>query len=78
MKVKIYTTPSCPYCQMAKMFFKKHQVEYEEIDVSSSEKGLEEMQAKSHQLGVPVIDIDGQIIVGFDRMAIAQILGIKD
>ncbi len=76
-KVKIYTTPSCVYCKMAKELFKKHNIEYEETDVASDLKARDEMVDKSHQLGVPVIDIDGEIFVGFDRSAIAKALDIK-
>jgi glutaredoxin-like YruB-family protein len=76
-KVIIYTTPSCPYCQMAKAFFKEHNISYEEKDVSTDEKAVAEMIYKSGQLGVPVIDIDGQIVVGFDKEALSELLNIK-
>jgi glutaredoxin 3 len=76
-KVKIYTTPTCVYCKMAKEFFRNNGVGYEEFDVVSDLKAREEMVAKSHQLGVPVIDIDGEIIVGFDRDHLARALGIR-
>ncbi len=75
--VKIYTTPSCVYCKMAKEFFKKNNIEYEEHDVAADAKAREEMFKKSHQMGVPVIDINGEIVVGFDRERLAQLLGIK-
>ena len=65
--VKIYSTPTCPYCEMAKEYFKEHNVQYEEHDVSSSEAAQKEMIAKSHQMGVPVIEINGKIIIGFNR-----------
>lgn len=78
MKVKIYTTPTCPYCQMAGTFFKNHKIEYEEVNVLDSLEAREEMFSKSHQQGVPVIEIGDEIVVGFDRVAIAKILGIKD
>ncbi len=65
--VKIYSTPTCPYCEMAKEYFKEHNVQYEEHDVSSNEAAQKEMMDKSHQMGVPVIEIDGKIIVGFNR-----------
>jgi glutaredoxin len=61
---------------MAKEFFTKNNVAYEEFNVGSDLKAREEMVAKSHQLGVPVIDIDGKIIVGFDQKNIEGILGI--
>jgi glutaredoxin-like YruB-family protein len=76
-KVIIYTTPSCPYCQMAKAFFKEHNISYEEKDVSIDQKAVEEMIYKSGQLGVPVIDIDGQIVIGFDKEALSELLNIK-
>ncbi|MEK7147681.1 MAG: glutaredoxin family protein [Patescibacteria group bacterium] len=76
-KVTIYTTPSCVYCKMTKAFFKENNVVYEEKDVSTDTKAQEEMTAKSNQLGVPVIDIDGKIIVGFDKEQISKLLNIK-
>ena len=75
--VKIYTTPSCVYCKMAKEFFKTNGVQYEEYDVAVDEKARNEMIEKSHQLGVPVIEIDGEIFVGFDKNALAEALNIK-
>jgi len=72
--VKIYTTPTCVYCKMTKEFFKKNNVNYDEYNVAEDEKAREEMVKKSNQLGVPVIDIDGEIIVGFDREALAAAL----
>lgn len=76
-KVKIYTTPFCVYCKMAKEFFQKNNVEYEEIDVARDARAQEEMIQKSHQLGVPVIDVGGQIVVGFDQRTLSQLLGVK-
>lgn len=75
--VKIYTTPTCVYCKMAKEFFLKHHIPYVEISVADDDKALEEMVHKSHQMGVPVIDIDGEIFVGFDRGGIAKALGVS-
>jgi glutaredoxin 3 len=74
MKVKIYSTPYCVYCRMAKEFFDKNNIGYEEIDVTKSDAAVEEMKTKSHQMGVPVIEIDGQIFVGFNRMEIGKFL----
>ena len=76
-KVTIYTTPSCVYCRMAKDFFKKHNVAYEEKDVVADEKARDDMIKKSGQLGVPVIDIGGTIIVGFDQDGIKEALGME-
>ena len=75
-KVIIYSTPACPYCLMAKEYFKKNNINYKEFDVSVDEKSAKEMIEKSHQLGVPVIDIDESIIIGFDKAAIDKALGL--
>ena len=74
--VKIYSTPTCPYCAQAKQFFKSNKVDYSEIDVSKDQKAATEMIEKSGQMGVPVIDIDGRIIIGFDREKIKKALGM--
>lgn len=75
-KVKIYSTPTCPYCIRAKQFLKDNNITFEDVDVSSNAAAGEEMVAKSGQMGVPVLDIEGQIIVGFDRERIKSTLGI--
>jgi len=76
-KVKIYTTPACPFCVMAKEYLKEKGIEFEEIDVSKNEKAAKEMVEKSGQMGVPVIEIDGKIVIGFDKEKIDEILGLK-
>jgi len=76
-KVIIYTTPTCVYCKMTKSFFKQYKVEYEEKDVSFSDKDRTEMIEKSGQLAVPVIDINGAIVVGFDKQRLMALLGIE-
>ena len=75
-KVTIYSTPTCVYCKMAKEFFKKTNVAYEEHDVASDMKAREDMVNKSHQLGVPVIDINNNIVIGFDQKTIEGLLGL--
>ena len=77
-KVTIYTTPTCVYCKMTKDFFKENNVTYEEKDVSVDAAARDEMVAKSNQMGVPVIDIDGELIVGFDKERISKLLNIKN
>lgn len=72
--VKIYTTQTCPYCEMAKKYFKEKNICYEECDIAGDEKAREEMIAKSQQMGVPVIDINGAIIIGFNRPEIDKSL----
>ena len=76
-KVKIYTTPACPFCVMAKEYLKEKGIEFEEIDVSKNEMAAKEMVEKSGQMGVPVIEIDGQIVIGFDKEKIDELLGLK-
>jgi len=73
-KITIYTTPTCVYCKMAKAFFKENNVAYEEKDVAVDAKAREEMMQKSGQLGVPVIDIDGEIIIGFNKEKLSELL----
>ena len=75
-KVIIYSTPTCVYCKLAKDFLTKHAVSYEEHDVAADLERRKEMVEKSHQLGVPVIDIADEIFVGFDKDGISRALGI--
>lgn len=77
MNVKVYTTPTCPYCHMVKQFLKQHNVEFEEVDVSKDVKRAEELVKKSGQMGVPVTEIDGKIIVGFDKDALEEAIKTK-
>lgn len=72
--VKVYSTSTCPYCHMAKDFLAKNNIQFEDIDVGADPEAGKEMVKRSGQMGVPVIDIDGQIIVGFDREAIQKAL----
>ncbi len=72
--VLIYTTPSCPYCKMAKEYCKQKKIKYKEVNVASDKKAAQEMIKKSGQMGVPVIDINGKIIVGYDRHEIEKAL----
>ena len=73
--IKIYTTPTCPYCIRVKDYLKEKNVSFESVDVSSNEAGLQEMIKASGQMGVPVVVIDGAIIVGFDKARIDEKLG---
>jgi len=75
--VIIYTTPTCPYCTMAKMFLKKHGVSFVEKNVAQDRAAANEMIEKSGKMGVPTIDINGEIIVGFDRDAIKKVLKLS-
>lgn len=76
-KVLIYSTNTCVFCKKAKEFFKEHKIEFTEIDVGKDIKAAKEMVTKSGQMGVPVIDVNGKIIVGFDKPALMKELKIK-
>ena len=76
-KVTIYSTPTCVYCNMTKEFFKKNSVVYEDHNVAEDDDAREEMINKSQQLGVPVIDINRKIIIGYDEAALSKLLGLK-
>lgn len=76
-KVTIYSTPTCVYCKMAKEFFKKNNIQYKELDVAEDLKARQEMVKKSNQLGVPVIEVDGEIFVGFNRPELERALNLK-
>ena len=76
--VKVYSTLTCSYCHMAKEFFDEHKIEYKEFNVAEDAKAREEMIEKSGQMGVPVIDFDGEIIVGFNKAKLAKLLKIKE
>jgi len=74
--VIIYSTPSCHFCQMAKEFFKANNLAYTEYDVVSDVEKRKEMIEKSGQMGVPVIIIGDERIVGFDKSQLTKLLGI--
>lgn len=71
-KIKVYSTSACPQCHALKDFLKEKGIEFEDIDVSADQEKAREMVEKSGQMGVPVIEINGKIIVGFDREAIEK------
>jgi glutaredoxin-like YruB-family protein len=73
-KVTIYSTPTCPYCVYAKNFFKERGVEFEDVDVSRDRARAMEMVEKSQQMGVPVIDIGGEIVIGFQPAVFEKLI----
>jgi glutaredoxin-like YruB-family protein len=77
MKVNVYTTPLCPWCQKTKEFLKKHRVKFKEIDIEKDPKEAEEMVKKSGQHSVPVVEINGTIIIGYDEESMKKVLKIK-
>lgn len=77
-RVTVYSTPSCSWCNTLKSYLKQHHIHYTDIDVSKNQHAAEEMVRRSGQQGVPQTDIEGQIIVGFDKSRINSILGIQN
>ena len=73
---KVYSTSTCPYCIKLKKFLTEKNIPFENIDVGSNPQKAKEMVEKSGQMGVPVIDIDGKIITGFDKETISKELGL--
>ena len=74
MAVTIYTTPTCGYCKVAKDFFRTEHVPFTEYNVASDRRRADEMVRKSGQMGVPVIDVNGKVIVGFNKAEIERAL----
>jgi len=75
-KIKVYSTPTCPYCIRLKQFLKENNLIFEDIDVAADRAAADEVVRRTGQMGVPVIDIEGELIIGFDRERIKQALGI--
>ncbi len=74
--VKVYTTPTCSSCKKTKEFLNENNVKFEEVDVTKDQNAVQEMLQKSGQMSVPVTDIDGQIILGFDKVKLKRLLNI--
>jgi glutaredoxin 3 len=75
-RVIVFSTPTCSYCNMAKQYFRQKKVRFRDVDVSRDPVAARDLVRRSGQMGVPVIDIGGKIIVGFDRPKIDQLLGL--
>ncbi len=76
-KVIVFSTPTCTYCNMAKQYFRQKNIRFTDVDVSRDMAAARDMLRRSGQAGVPVIDIGGKIVVGFNRPKIDQLLGLK-
>ncbi len=76
-RVIVFSTPNCPYCNMAKRYLRERGIRFRDVDVSRDPAAARDMVRRSGQQGVPVIDINGKIVVGFDRARINQLLGLK-
>lgn len=77
MTVTVYSTPTCPFCKQLKDFLSENNVTFSDIDVSTDQEKAQEMIKKSNQMGVPVTDIDGEIIIGFNRDKLSELLGLS-
>ncbi len=75
-KVIIYSTPTCHFCHLAKDFFGENEVPFTEYNVASDLEKRKEMVDKSGQMGVPVIDVGGEVIVGFDEEKLKELLSV--
>lgn len=76
-KIKVFSTPSCPYCVMVKQYLNDKRIKFEDIDVSEDANSAHAMFEKSHQMGVPQIWIGEEVVVGYDPVSINNILGIS-
>ena len=76
-KVIVFSTPTCSFCTAAKHYFRQQDIKFRDVDVSRDPAAARDMVRRSGQQGVPVIDIGGKIVVGFDRNKINQLLGIR-
>jgi len=77
MKVLLYTAPGCPFCVIIKKFLERNNIKFKEIDISKDKKKEAEMQKKSNQTNVPVVEVDGTIIVGYNLQRLKEVLMIK-
>jgi len=75
-EVTVYTTPTCSWCQAVKDYLHVREIDFEEIDVSADQSLAEEMMGKSGQMGTPVLEIDGEIVIGFNRLEIDRLLDL--
>ena len=77
-RVIVFSTPTCGYCNMAKRYFRQHNIRFRDVDVSRDAAAARDLVRRSGQMGVPVIEIGGKLIIGFDKPKINQLLGIKE
>ncbi|MCR4394263.1 MAG: glutaredoxin family protein [Dehalococcoidales bacterium] len=76
-QVKVYTTPTCPWCKKVKQFLESNSVPFQELNVAENKAARDEMVNLTHQLAVPTITIDGDYIIGYNEKALKEKLGIK-
>jgi len=75
-RVIVFSTPTCRFCVSAKKYFREQGIKFRDVDISKDQAAAKDMQRRSGQMGVPVIDIGGRVIVGFDRPKIDRLLGL--
>lgn len=75
--IQIYSTPTCGFCKQAKEFLAENNVPFVDYNVAADAEKRNELVEKSGQMGVPVIDVDGQILIGYDRATLAKLVGIE-
>jgi glutaredoxin-like YruB-family protein len=76
MTVKVYSTPSCPWCQLVKEFLEEHKIPFESIDITQNQEAMNYMIEKTEQIGVPVIEIDDKFVIGFRKADLMEALNI--
>jgi glutaredoxin 3 len=76
-RVLVFTTPTCSWCTRVKAYLRENRVQFREIDVSRDQKAADNLVRKTGQMGVPVVEIDGRPIVGFDKQRIDALLGLR-
>lgn len=76
MKVTVYSTPTCPWCKKIKSLLEKNSIEFIDIDVSVDTKMAQKMVHKTGQMGVPVTEIDGEVVIGYDEKKLTDLLKI--
>jgi glutaredoxin-like YruB-family protein len=74
VEIKVYSTPTCPYCKMAKTYLDEKGVKYQDLDVTQDAAARDEMIQKSGQMGVPVITVNGELVIGFDKERLEDLL----
>ncbi len=77
MSITLYSTPSCPYCKLVKEYLQEQKVAFTEVDVSQDNESIQKMVKLSGQMGVPVIDVNGQIIVGWNKNALEEVIKVQ-
>ncbi len=76
-RVIVFTTPTCTYCRAVKRYLREHKIKFKDVDISRDERAARDVMRRTGQMGVPVLDIGGKIVIGFDRAKIDRLLGLR-